>query len=123
MFLPATPAAAHATAVRAHALPSSRCHVPWLNALLHLLLLVQTILFFRHGATAGLLPLLNALVGWHMFTALDLLALLLLNLLLFTELFGFGECGRCESTQKKAGHTSLAKTFPVHGVNLMVYGP
>jgi len=121
-FLPAAPAAAHATAVRAHALSSSRSHVSWLSALLHLLLLVQTILFFRHGAAAGLLPLLNALVGWHRFAALDLLALLLLNLLLFTDLFRFGECGGRESTQEKAGNTSLAKVFPIHDVDPMVYG-
>jgi hypothetical protein len=82
-----------------------RHHASFARGFLHLLLLAQVFLLFRHGAAAGLL------------------ALPLLNLLLFTELFGFGECGRRESTQKKAGHTSLAKAFPVHGVNLMVYGP
>ena len=35
-----------------------------------------------------------------MFAALDLFALLLLNLLLFAELFGLSDCGRRECNQK-----------------------
>jgi hypothetical protein len=102
--------AAHATAARTHALATRVGHICWRHhasfarVFLHLLLLAQAFLFFRHGAAAGLL-------AW-----------LLLNLPLFTDLFGFGECGRRESNQAKAGHTSLTKVFPIHDVDPMEYG-
>jgi hypothetical protein len=92
----------HAAAVWTHSLSSLLHHIPLLSALqqLQLMLLVQSLLFLGHSAATVLLSLLCSLIRRYMFAALNLLALLLLNLLLFAKLFGFSECGRRKCNQK-----------------------
>jgi hypothetical protein len=99
----ATPTAA--STAGPHSLASLPRHTPLLSSILHLLLmlLMQSFLFFSHGATTDLFSLLHPLVRRHVLAALvlNLLPLLLLNLLLFAELlFRFSECGRRGCNQK-----------------------